>query len=149
MKSHILLIDDSESVQAAISSVFTNSDYIVTTASSGEEGLSYVKHQHYHLILLDYSLPDIDGLSVLRTILNEHPDIPIIIVTGRGSERIAVNALKSGASDYVIKTNDFISKIPQLKASNIFTYFLYYPDSHSDPSDIIKFERLADRVFNI
>jgi hypothetical protein len=43
----------------------------------------------------------------------------------------------------------FISKIPQFKASNIFTYFLYYPDSHSDPSDIIKFERLADRIFNI
>jgi signal transduction histidine kinase len=43
----------------------------------------------------------------------------------------------------------FISKIPQLKASNIFTYFFYYPDSHSDPSDIIKFERLADRILNI
>jgi signal transduction histidine kinase/DNA-binding response OmpR family regulator len=122
MKSHILLIDDSEAVQTAISTVLMNSDYLLTTASTGAEGLSYAKRQQYHLILLDYSLPDTDGLSLLQAILKENPDIPIIMVTGSGSERIAVNALKSGASDYVIKSTDFVSKIPHIIRDNLEKY---------------------------
>jgi signal transduction histidine kinase/DNA-binding response OmpR family regulator len=122
MKPHILLIDDSETIQAAISSVLTDSNYTLTTASSGKEGLSYIKHQKCDLILLDYSLPDIDGLSLLHKLLKEGPDIPVIMVTGSGSERIAVKALKSGASDYVVKSNDSISKLPHVVRDNLEKY---------------------------
>jgi len=119
MKPHILLIDDSETIQEAISGALTDSDYTLTTVSSGTEGLSYIKHQEYDLILLDYSLPDIDGLSLLHKILAEGLDIPVIMVTGSGSERIAVKALKTGASDYVVKSNDFLSKLPHVVRDNL------------------------------
>ena len=119
MKPHILLIDDSETIQAAIASVLARSEYLLTTASSGAEGLSCLQQQKCDLVLLDYSLPDIDGLRLLEQILTEKPDIPVIIVTGRGSERIAVDALKSGAADYVIKTNDFIAKLPHVIRDNL------------------------------
>ena len=117
MKPHILLIDDSESVQAAMSSILSR-DYILSAVSSGAEGLSYLENQQCDLILLDYSLPDTDGLNLLRTIVKKKPDIPVIMVTGSGSERLAVQALKSGASDYVVKTTDFISKLPHVVRDN-------------------------------
>jgi signal transduction histidine kinase/DNA-binding response OmpR family regulator len=119
MKPHILLIDDSETIQAAIAGVLSKSDYLLTTASSGAEGLSCLQQQKCDLILLDYSLPDIDGLRLLEQILTEKPDIPVIIVTGSGSERIAVDALKTGAADYVIKTNDFIAELPHVIRDNL------------------------------
>lgn len=120
MKPHILLIDDSEAVQAAISNVLSDREYILATASSGSEGLAYIeRHQECDLILLDYSLPDIDGLNILQTITRKHPDTPVIMVTGSGSERIAVTALKTGASDYVVKSSDFISKLPHVIRDNL------------------------------
>jgi DNA-binding response OmpR family regulator len=122
MKSHILLIDDSETVQTAIADVLMPGDYLLTTASTGAEGLSYVQRQPYHLVLLDYSLPDTDGLSVLQTLVKDNPELPVIMVTGRGSELIAVNALKSGASDYIIKSDDFISKLPHAIRDNLEKY---------------------------
>ena len=122
MKPHILLIDDSETVQTAIADVLMSGDYLLTSASTGAEGLSYVQRQHYHLVLLDYSLPDTDGLSILQTIIKDIPDLPVIMVTGSGSELVAVNALKSGASDYIIKSNDFVSKIPHVIRDNLEKY---------------------------
>lgn len=122
MKSHILLIDDSETTQAAISSILADNGYIVTTALNGTEGLSSLQQQEYDLILLDYGLPDTDGISLLSQILKEKPELPVIMVTGSGSERIAVNALKSGASDYVVKSDDFISKLPHIIRDNLEKY---------------------------
>lgn len=122
MKPHILLIDNSETIQKAISTALANSNYILTTASNGTEGLSYIKQQQCDLILLDYSLPDIDGLSLLHEIVAEGLDIPVIMVTGSGSEQVAVKALKTGASDYVIKSNDFISKLPHVVRDNLEKY---------------------------
>lgn len=122
MKPRILLIDDSESVQTAVSSMLTLQDYLLTTASSGAEGLSCIERQPYDLVLLDYSLPDTNGLDLLRSILNKNPDMPVIMVTGSGSERIAVKALKSGASDYVVKSSDFISKLPHVVRDNLDRY---------------------------
>lgn len=122
MKPHILLIDDSDSVQTAISSVLSSREYILGTASSGTEGLSCLEQQKYDLILLDYSLPDTDGLHLLQKIVKKNPDIPVIMVTGSGSERLAVQALKSGASDYLVKTTDFISKLPHVVRDNLDKY---------------------------
>ena len=122
MKPHILLIDDSEAVQAAISSVLSNREYVLTTVSRGADALACLEHQGYDLILLDYSLPDIDGLHLLRTLVKKNPDIPVIMVTGSGSERLAVQALKSGASDYLVKTSDFISKLPHVVRDNLDKY---------------------------
>ena len=124
MTHHILLIDDSEAIQLAISSVLSENDYVITTASDAAEGLAQIEQQPYDLVLLDYALPDVDGLQVLQQIMDSQSDLPVVMITGSGSERLAVNALKSGASDYVIKSDDFIVKLPHvirdtLEKSNI------------------------------
>jgi CheY-like chemotaxis protein len=112
MKQRILLIDDSETIQAAISGALAGHDYLLTTALTGAEGLTQIRQQHFDLVLLDYGLPDTNGLSLLQDILREYPDLPVMIVTGSGSERIAVDALKNGAADYVTKSDSFVSTLP-------------------------------------
>ena len=119
MRSHILLIDDSESAQKAISEVLEQQDYTVAIASNGAEGLSYVEQHHCDLILLDNSLPDTDGLALLQKIVKEHTDVPVIMVTGSGSEGLAVSAMKNGASDYLTKSSDFLSKISHTVRDNL------------------------------
>ncbi|MBD3306299.1 response regulator [candidate division KSB3 bacterium] len=123
MKSHILLIDDSEASQTAISSVLSEQDeYILTTVASAKEGLAYAEQEDFDLILLDYSLPDMNGIQLLQMLHKKSPDLPIIMVTGSGSERIAVRALKTGASDYMVKSKDFISKLPHVVQDNLDKY---------------------------
>ena len=114
MTHHILLIDDSEAIQLAISSVLSENDYVITTASDAAEGLACIEQQPYDLVLLDYGLPDLDGLQVLQQIMDSQSDLPVVMITGSGSERLAVNALKSGASDYVVKSGDFITTLPHI-----------------------------------
>lgn len=114
MKLRVLLIDDSETIQLAISAMLTSGNFLLTTAPTGAEGLLQIAQHPFDVVLLDYGLPDMDGLAVLQHILQEKPDLPVIIVTGSGSERIAVNALKSGAADYIIKSDDFVSKLPHI-----------------------------------
>ncbi len=114
MTHHILLIDDSEAIQLAISSVLSENDYVLTTASDAAEGLAHIERQPYDLVLLDYGLPDIDGLQVLQQIMDSQSGLPVVMITGSGSERLAVSALKSGASDYVVKSDDFIVKLPHI-----------------------------------
>jgi response regulator RpfG family c-di-GMP phosphodiesterase len=66
------------------------------------------------MIAVDFNLPDMDGLQLLSLIRAERPDIPIILMTGVGSEQTAVEAMKSGAADYIAKNGDYGSTIPRV-----------------------------------
>ncbi len=122
MKLHILVIDDSETAREAIASVLPKREYTVTMMSNGAEALSYIEEHPCDLIFLDDFLPDIDGLSLLHKLVKKFPDVPVVMVTESGSEKLAVNALKSGASDYLVKSTDFISKIPHIIRENLDKY---------------------------
>ncbi len=122
MKPHILLIDDSQMIRESLSNVLLKRDYTLTSVSSGIEGLAYIEQHHCDLILLDYALPDTDGVELLQIFVKKYPETPVIMITGSGSERLAVKALKSGASDYLVKTADFIPKIPHLIKDNLERY---------------------------
>ena len=68
----------------------------------------------YEIILLDYMLPDGTGLDVLKQLPERDCQIPVIMVTGQGSERIAAQAIQNGAADYLIKTGGYLMTIPAL-----------------------------------
>jgi len=122
MKLHILVIDDSETAREAIASVLPKREYTVTMVSNGADALSHLEEHPSDLIFLDDYLPDTDGLSLLHTLVKKFPDVPIVMVTESGSEKLAVNALKSGASDYLVKSADFISKVPHIIRENLDKY---------------------------
>lgn len=80
-------------------------DYVFLEAQSGEKGLQRCLEEKPDCVLLDYMLPDIDGLAMLKKMTDEHGQllVPVVMLTGQGSESIAVQALKNGAQDYIPK----------------------------------------------
>lgn len=99
---HILVIDDEPQILRAIRTILAAKHFRVTTASRGEEGLTLAATQMPDVIILDLSLPDLDGIEVC-TRLREWTQVPIIILTVRDGERDKVLALDRGADDYLTK----------------------------------------------
>lgn len=109
MTSSILVIDDSEDDQRLYQRAFKDFDssFTLTMTPTAEAGFARIADARPDLILLDYNLPDMDGLSFMK-MLRENSDahIPIIMLTGEGSTRVAVEAMKHGADDYLIKDTE-------------------------------------------
>ena len=99
---HILVIDDEAQILRALRTILTAKQFRVTVASRGEEGLALAAAQPPDLIILDLSLPDMDGVEVCAR-LREWTQMPIIILSVRESERDKVIALDKGADDYLTK----------------------------------------------
>jgi two-component system KDP operon response regulator KdpE len=99
---HILVIDDEAQILRALRTILTANQFKVSVASRGEEGLTLAASQPPDLIILDLSLPDMDGVEVCAR-LREWTQVPIIILSVRESERDKVIALDKGADDYLTK----------------------------------------------
>ncbi|MFH1700632.1 MAG: response regulator [Candidatus Zixiibacteriota bacterium] len=89
-------------------------DFEITTFMRGNDFLKVKDKTQFDLICLDYHLPDMNGLELLSMIRGDLTDIPIIVITGVGSEQTAVEAMKSGATDYITKNSNYISTIPRV-----------------------------------
>jgi DNA-binding NtrC family response regulator len=101
----ILAIDDELGVRESYS-ITLSDDYRVITAESGERGLEVLEEQHADLVLLDMKMTGMSGMEVLDIISEREPDLPVIIVTGVNSVSNAVEAMKRGATEYLIKPWD-------------------------------------------
>jgi two-component system KDP operon response regulator KdpE len=99
---HILVIDDEPQILRALRTILTAKRFRVSTAIRGEEGLALAAAQQPDLIILDLSLPDMDGIDVCEQ-LREWTQVPIIVLSVRDSEHDKVKALDKGADDYLTK----------------------------------------------
>ena len=99
---HILVIDDEPQILRALRTILQAKQFRVTVASRGEEGLALAAAQLPDVIILDLSLPDMDGVEVCER-LREWTQVPIIILSVRDGERDKVLALDKGADDYLTK----------------------------------------------
>src|SRR5512137_800996 len=100
--THVLVIDDEPQILRALKTILTERHFQVTTASRGEEGLALAAAHPPEVIILDLSLPDMDGFEVCAR-LREWTSAPIIILSVRDHERDKVMALDKGADDYLTK----------------------------------------------
>lgn len=121
-KNKILVVDDSALVRKLLCDTLERNNYIVDSAANGAECLEYLARNVYDLVLLDYHMPDLDGLQVLEEIVNKKYNIPVIMLTGEGSEEVSVRAMKLGALDYVNKDIGYIEIIPDIVRDNIYIY---------------------------
>ncbi len=113
----ILYIDDNphdrELVKDALEQA--EADFTLTLAESREQFESLLDAgDKWDLILSDFNILGFNGLQVLEFVKNRYPDLPVLIVTGTGSEEIAVEAMRSGAADYAIKTASHIRSLPHI-----------------------------------
>lgn len=106
-KPPILVVDDDESHRLTISKLATSWGYEVHNAKNGEEASEKVKKHSYRVILMDVRMAVMDGITALHRIKSHDPSIPVIIMTAFSSVSSAVEALKSGAYDYLTKPLDF------------------------------------------
>jgi len=84
----------------------------VESVAKGEECLKKVIKNRYDLLLLDYLFPEISGLDILKQIVEKGNDLPIIMISGYGTEKVAVEAMKAGAIDYIVKSEDGFQSLP-------------------------------------
>ncbi len=106
MKERILIVDDEEDLTLGYSRCLLKVGYEAKTASSGEQALDILKKEIFDLVLLDIRLPEMDGMEVLSRALEIDPDLVIIMITAHGSVQSAVDAMRLGAYDYLMKGFD-------------------------------------------
>jgi len=102
--AHILVVDDEGAIRYSVSKTLQRVGYRVSEAASGEEALEHIDDQEFDVVLTDIRMePGIDGVELLRQIKDRTPDASVILMTGYASLGTAIEALRLGAHDYLIK----------------------------------------------
>jgi FixJ family two-component response regulator len=99
----VFVVDDDISVRESLESLIENAGWRPETFASGEEFLRHKPIRRASCLLLDYTLPDLNGLQIQQRIAAERPDMSIIFITGRGDVPITVKAMKAGAVEFLTK----------------------------------------------
>jgi len=102
-KGSILVVDDESEIREGLELLLNMEGYAASTAETGESGLAMIDERPFDLVLLDVSLPDRNGLDVLREIRRRDPNLSVVLITAYGSIDMARAAFKSGAQDYITK----------------------------------------------
>lgn len=99
----ILLIEDEEALAEALAEILEQNHYTVDVVHRGSLGLDYAKSDIYDLILLDIMLPEVDGLTILKTLRRLHISTPVILLTAKSEVQDIVTGLDAGSDDYLAK----------------------------------------------
>ncbi len=106
MQGRVLIVDDEKALVLAIKGLLVKEGYQVETAYSGEDAVKLIETGSFHVVITDLSLGGISGLEVLERAREIDPDLAVIMITAYGSEKVAVQAMKMGAADYLPKPFD-------------------------------------------
>lgn len=112
----VLLVDDDQMLLRALSETITlrMSTVTVETVASTEEALALLQEREYSAIISDIQMPGMDGLALLEYVQEHYPDIPVLLITGYNDQKIAMQAVRAGAYDYIrkpIERDDFIAAL--------------------------------------
>lgn len=107
----ILVVDDDPGLTRLIERTLRREGFATACAGSGQEAAEWLRRNAAVLLLLDLKLPDGEGAASVETIRSTGQDVPFIIITGQGDERVAVDMMKRGASDYLVKDANFIDML--------------------------------------
>jgi DNA-binding NtrC family response regulator len=110
----LLIVDDEVELKNALCDTLTEEGYAAVGASSGAEGLKAIEKQDFDVLLCDLMMPGMDGVQLLRKALDIDPNLVGIIMTGQGTIPSAVEAMKAGAFDYVLKPFNLQTMLPIL-----------------------------------
>jgi len=116
MKVRVLLVDDEEQFVETLAQRLEARDYAVATAFNGDQALDYVKAKEVDVIILDVLMPGLTGIDTLRAIKKIRPLTEVIMLTGHATVETAIEGMKLGAFDYLMKPteiNELVAKIIQ------------------------------------
>lgn len=112
----ILLVEDNEQLNKALSTVLKRSSYVVDSSFDGEEALSFIDEYQYDVIILDIMLPKINGLEVLKRARNKGVETPILLLTAKSTVEDKIIGLDLGADDYLSKPFNVDELLARLRA---------------------------------
>lgn len=101
--SHVLIIDDEATLRRTLARILQQANVEVTTAASGQEGLAFLAQQPFDLVYLDIRMPEMNGLEVLKAIHTKYPELDVVLFTAQPDMNSALEALRHGAIDYLLK----------------------------------------------
>jgi signal transduction histidine kinase len=110
----VLVVDDDEGLGVLIVDALRENGVLADAVASGKEAIKIIAKKPPDLMLLDLRLADSSGVTILAKIREEGLQIPFIVVTGQGDERVAVEMMKQGALDYVIKDTGMLARLPRV-----------------------------------
>jgi DNA-binding response OmpR family regulator len=99
----LLLVDDEEGYAAVLAKRLSRRNFLVKTALSGTEAIHILRNESFDIALLDLKMEDMDGIEVLKVFKSIEPKMPVLILTGHGSETAARIGMELGAFDYLVK----------------------------------------------
>ena len=105
-KLKMMLVDDEERFLSTTKKLISKQGYDVITATSGAEALEKLKRTDIYVVILDIKMPGMDGITTLKEIKRLFPLVEVIMLTGHATVETAVDGLKSGATDYLMKPAD-------------------------------------------
>jgi DNA-binding NtrC family response regulator len=120
-KGSILVVDDESEIREGLELLLKSEGYGVSSVGTGESGLAKLEEQPYDLLLLDVSLPDRNGLDLLKEIHRRDPRLSVVLITAYGSIDMARTAFKSGAMDYITKpwsNDELLAQVAQAVESS-------------------------------
>ncbi|MGA7463209.1 MAG: sigma-54 dependent transcriptional regulator [Candidatus Korobacteraceae bacterium] len=102
----VLIIDDEAAIRESLQTLLEFEGYSVEVANDGEEGLTRIAERPFDLVLLDFALPERNGIEILREIRERDSELPVIMITAYGTVENAVNAMQAGATNFIQKPWD-------------------------------------------
>jgi len=101
--ARILVVDDAAFMRMRLKNVLGDQGHEVIEASNGVEAVALYEQQRPDLVLMDITMPEMDGLEALRAIRSKFPDAKVVMCSALGQERTVIEAIKSGAKDFIVK----------------------------------------------
>ncbi len=114
-KTKLLLVDDEEGYISVLAKRLARRNFLVKTALSGIEAIRILRNEHFDLAVLDLKMEDMDGIEVLKVFKALEQEMPVIILTGHGSETAAREGLEFGAFDYLVKPCDLSELLERIE----------------------------------
>lgn len=115
MTSHtVLVVEDDDGLLRLMQKHLVREGFCTAGAATGNEAISWLGGHQADLLVLDFQLPDMDGKQVIKILREKHQTVPFVLVTGQGDERLAVDMLKCGARDYIMKDGAFLELLPSV-----------------------------------
>lgn len=115
-KKRLLIVDDDEQIRELLTFDIAQSGYVVDSATDGEEGLKKALSNNYDLILLDVMMPKMNGYEVCKNIRLTYPNIPILMLTAKGTLNDKTQGFDCGADDYIIKPFEIQEVLLRIRA---------------------------------
>lgn len=116
MQKRLLVVDDDDEIRELLEFDLSQSGYLVDTASDGYEGLNKALNFHYDLILLDIMMPKMNGFDVCKNIRKSKPDLPVLLLTAKGTMADKTEGFDMGADDYIVKPFDIQEVLLRVRA---------------------------------